>query len=161
MPLWKPSQRVSCRLQALQLCCEFPISRTKHHSSLTTTEHHICLFRMTISAQNLTIALVLFCFWDQWTSEKYKGNLQILTQHKLIYKMGVLRYKRMRCFTSSSVPDPFPKMHRKQTPKHKLQRVQNVQALPPDKRVKVTAPTPPANWRRIMVEWNNLNQRYF
>lgn len=35
----------------------------------------------------------------------------------------------------SPVPAPFPKMHTKQPPKDS---VQHVQALPPDKRVKVT-----------------------
>lgn len=55
-----------CKLQASQTCFKFPISRAKHHS---TPNHnrapllfHTCFCRKAISAPNLAIALILFCF---------------------------------------------------------------------------------------------------
>lgn len=122
MPLQKPSRRASCRLQASQPRGKFPISRPK--ASLSPN--------CNTSIAPLQI-LKLLSFYFALLSRSV--NLQILTQPKLIFKMGVLSHKKMGRFTLSPVLVPFPKTHAKQPPKDS---VQHIQALPPDKRVKVT-----------------------
>lgn len=66
MPLQKPSCRASCRLQASQPFCELPVSKTKHYPVPATTEHLHCSTSAFLGRhslfQNLTTALVLFCF---------------------------------------------------------------------------------------------------
>lgn len=139
MPLQKPSCRASCSYRLYRHAASYPsarknITQLQPQQSTSITLH--LLFRKAFSAQKSCYCsgFVLLCFGDQWTSEKCKGNLQILKQPKLIFKMVVLCKKR-ECVMQFPVPAPFPKTQAKQPPKG---CVQHVRALPPEKRMKVT-----------------------
>ena len=144
-------------LQGVQPCTGFPPQQGRLYTQLQPWQstHHCSkstVFLWKVISPNLAIAHFFFALILRWMSfGEIQRNLLILTQSKLIFKMGMLFHKRMGLFALSSVPVPSPKAHTN----HPLQdSVQHIQA----KRVKVTHW---GNQRGIMAEWNNLNLKYF